>query len=132
MQLVIYERIKSSLPSFLARHVLALEASCIDKGGWLGHQELIDALDVYVAGMNNPPKPAGNVQKGTVTFANKSFVGRNVSKNVGKVTTENNSQGINSTPKLVAPRRCFGCGATGHTLPSFLARHVLALEALVD
>jgi len=33
MQLVIYDHIKSSLPSFLARHVLALEASCIDKGG---------------------------------------------------------------------------------------------------
>jgi len=30
--------------------------------------------------MNNPPKPAGNVQKGAVTFANKSFVGRNVPK----------------------------------------------------
>ena len=80
MQLVIYDRIKSSLPSFLARHVLALEASCVDKGGWLGRQELIDALDAYVTGMNNPAKPGGNVQKGVVTFANKSFVGRNVPK----------------------------------------------------
>jgi len=116
MQLVIYDRIKSSLPSFLARHVLALEASCIDKGGWLGRQELIEALDAYVAGMNNPPKPAGNVQKGAVTCANKSFVGRNVPKKVGKVATENNGQGINSMPKSVTPRRCFGCGATGHLL----------------
>jgi len=51
--------------------------------------------------MNNPPKPAGNDQKGAVTFASKSFVGRNVPKNVGKVTTENIGQGINSTPTLV-------------------------------
>ena len=49
---------------------MALEPSCIDKGGWLVRQELIDALDAYVPGMNNPPKPAGNVQKGAVTFAN--------------------------------------------------------------
>jgi len=62
-QLVICDCIKSSLPSSLARHVLAFEASCVDKGGWLGRQELIDALDAYVAGMNNPPKPVGNVQK---------------------------------------------------------------------
>jgi len=80
MQLVIYDRIKSSLPSFLARHVLALEAPCVDKGGWLGRQELIDALHAYVSGMNNPPKPIGNVQKGAVIFTNKSFVGRNVPK----------------------------------------------------
>jgi len=116
MQLVVYDRVKSSLPSFLARHMLAMEASCIDKGGWLGRQELIDALYAYVAGMNNSPKPAGNVQKGAVTFANKSFVARNVPKQVGKVATENNGQSINSTPKLITPIRCFGCGATGHLL----------------
>jgi len=80
MQLVIYDRIKSSLPSFLTRHVLALEASLADKGGWLGRQELIDALDAYVAVMNNPPKTVGNVQKGAVTFASKSFVGKSVPK----------------------------------------------------
>ena len=57
-----------------------MEASCSDKGGWLGRQELTDALDAYVAGMNNSPKPVGNVQKGAVTFANKSFVTRNVTK----------------------------------------------------
>ena len=82
----------------------------------MGRQELIDALDAYVAGMNNPPKPVGNVQKGAVTFANKSFVSRNVLKNVSKVTTENSGQGISSTPESVTPRRCFGCGATGHLL----------------
>jgi len=116
MQLVIYDRIKSSLPSFLARHVLALEASCVDNGGWLGRQELISALDAYVAGMNNPPNPVSSVQKGAVTFTNKSFVSIFGPKNVSKVTTENNGQGINSTPKLVTPRRCFSCGATGHLL----------------
>ena len=50
---MIYDRIKSSLPPFLSRHVLALEASLAEK---LGRQELIDALDAYVAGTNGPPK----------------------------------------------------------------------------
>ena len=32
-QLIIYDRIKSSLPPFLSRHVLSLEASLAEKGG---------------------------------------------------------------------------------------------------
>ena len=35
MHLEIYDRVKASLPPFLARHILAMEASCSDKGGWL-------------------------------------------------------------------------------------------------
>ena len=68
LQLVIYDCIKASLPTFLARHVLALEASAVDKGGWLGRQELIDALDAYVAGMKDPPKTHGNVQKNALSL----------------------------------------------------------------
>jgi len=52
MQLLIYDRIKSALPQFLAKHVLALEAVLSEKGGWLGKQGLIDALDAYMAGVN--------------------------------------------------------------------------------
>ena len=38
-ELIIYDRIKSSLPPYLAKHLLALE-SANDKG-WLGRQKLI-------------------------------------------------------------------------------------------
>jgi len=72
-QLMIYDRIKSSLPPFLSRHVLALEASLATKGGWMGRCELMDALDAYIAGMSNQPKPSISAQKGAVTFANKTF-----------------------------------------------------------
>ena len=51
-QLLIYDRIKSALPQFLAKHVLALEAAVSEKGGWLGKQGLIDALDAYMASVN--------------------------------------------------------------------------------
>ena len=36
VQLLIYDRIKSALPQFLAKHVLALEAAVSENGGWLG------------------------------------------------------------------------------------------------
>ena len=72
-QLMIYDRIKSSLPPFLSRHVLALEASLAAKGGLMGRCELMDALDAYIAGMSNQPKSSVSAQKGAVTFANKTF-----------------------------------------------------------
>jgi len=65
---MIYDRITSSLPPFLSRHVLALEASLAAKGGWMGRCELMDALDAYVAGMSTQPKPIVSAQKGAGTF----------------------------------------------------------------
>ena len=53
---MIYDGIKASLPSYLARHILSLETPLSESGGWLGRQGLIDALDAYVA-MSVPPKP---------------------------------------------------------------------------
>jgi len=56
MELIVYDRIKASLPTFLSRHVLALESSStlLDKGGWLGKHALVEALDAYTAGMAPP------------------------------------------------------------------------------
>jgi len=56
MELIVYDRIKASLPTFLSRHVLALESSStlLDKGGWLGKHALVEALDAYTAGMALP------------------------------------------------------------------------------
>jgi len=56
----------------LSRHVLALEASLAGKGGWFGRQELMAALDAYVAGMSSPPKSIVSGQKGAVAVANKT------------------------------------------------------------
>ena len=92
-QLMIYDRIKSSLPPFLSRHVLALEASLAEKGGWLGRQELIDALDAYVAGMNGPPKSIlttdnrSKGQKDVTAIANKLSSDNPALKNGNKFTT---------------------------------------------
>ena len=79
-QLMIYNRIKSSLPPFLSRH--ALEASLAGKGGWLGRQKLMDELNAHVAGMSSPPKSIVSGQKGAVTVANKTSSDKAVLKMV--------------------------------------------------
>jgi len=60
MELIVYDRIKASLPPFLSRHVLALESTStlLEKRGWLGKHALVVALDAYTAGM--APPSSGN------------------------------------------------------------------------
>ena len=111
---MIYDRIKSSLPPFLSRHVLALEASLAGKGGCLGRQELMDALDAYVAGMSSPPKSLVSGQKGALTVANKASSDKAALKNGNTFTTENKGQGHGTTPKPLISKRCFRCGSFDH------------------
>ena len=104
-ELIIYDRIKYSLPPYLAKHLLALE-SANDKG-WLGRQTLIGALDAYVASssfvadrnVNNkrdqrPKSPfkANDKFNGSKTFSDKE-------------------KGNASRPLM---KRCFICGSNQH------------------
>ena len=49
LDLIVYDRMKNSLPPSLLRHVLSLEAA--HKDGWLGRLGLVEALDAYMANM---------------------------------------------------------------------------------
>jgi len=56
MELIVYDRIKASLPPFLSRYVLALESTStlLEKGTWLGKHALVEALDAYTSAMAPP------------------------------------------------------------------------------
>ena len=61
LELIIYDRIKSVLPPFLARHVLALEAAHSNQ--WLGRKGLVEALDAYLANSNSNTKLNGKLDQ---------------------------------------------------------------------
>jgi len=65
MELIVYDRIKASLPPFLSRHVLALESSStlLETGGWLAKHALVEDLDACTTGM--APHSSGNKAIGT-------------------------------------------------------------------
>ena len=94
----------------------------LKRGGWLGRQELIDALDAYVAGMNGPPKSIFTTdnrskgQKSVSVIANKLSSDNPTLKNGNKFTNENKGQGQVVTLRPVMARRCFRCGFSGHLL----------------
>ena len=47
ISLLISDRIKSSLPDHVLKHILAIEANSTE--GWLQHSALAEAIDLYVA-----------------------------------------------------------------------------------
>ena len=124
LELVVYDRIKSVLPQFLAKHVLALESA--HKDGWLGRQALVEALDAYMASTT----PDGR--------AKVAAIGQQKSDTPFKQTTENkggggdvkkqpngNNGGRRSAPApapVPAPRtyvrRCYECGSPNHVKSS--------------
>jgi uncharacterized membrane protein len=47
ISLLLCDRIKTSLPDHVLKHILAIEAT--QKDGWLQHDTLADAIDLYMA-----------------------------------------------------------------------------------
>ena len=126
MELMVYDRIKASLPPFLSRHVLALESNStlLDKGGWLGKSALVEALDAYIAGL---PPSSGNKAMGTGSnnglkpkspkFTPKvpykpPYRGDPPQTDQKSGVFNRSSAGTNST--FAPVRRCFLCGSPGH------------------
>jgi len=62
VDLIIYDKIKSQLVPFQARHVSALEAA--HKDGWLGCLGLVEALDAYMASAQKMPMSVPRVSSG--------------------------------------------------------------------
>ena len=106
MELMVYDRIKSVLPPFLATHVIALESA--HKEGWLGRRSLAEALDAYMANKPQPdikprvpvsvsaPDDRGGVQRGWKPKFDK----------------------VEKPEGLRKPRRCFVCNSPNHVAAS--------------
>jgi len=117
--LIVYDRIKSVLPPYLSRHILALESAAENR--WIGRHALVDALDAYVAnmpsdktkmpvtnavnsktGMPNSGKPRGHLKSLTV---------ENTEVKTGK--TLSNSGFV---PKPAIRKKCYRCGSVSHLI----------------
>jgi len=123
MELIVYDRIKASLPPFLSRHVLALESNStlLEKGGWLGKHAWVEALDAYTAAMAPPStgnKALGANSGGGVKPYHKSpkpaprmYYQRQQNPGelpqTGQKPDALNRGPIRETPKSAPVRRCF-------------------------
>jgi hypothetical protein len=71
MELLVCDRIKSSLPEGCLRHILAVESMI--KDGWTGVHDLADAIDLYLANRYDGDRPrAGAIGVLASTRANAS------------------------------------------------------------
>jgi len=99
LDLVVYDRIKSALSPFLAKHLLALESS--SKKGWLGRQALVQALDSYIQAVKLQ-RIAGSTRSSTFTVRPN---GRNGQNNLIR-------NQVKST--VTFQKRCYICGSLNH------------------
>ena len=115
VDLMIYDRIKSILPPYLARHVLALEAG--HKDGWLGRLGLAEALDAYMANIQGEGRP-----RMTVLQPRNALVPGN-GKWVAPSSTRQSTQPVNQPVNQQKPvplthggggRRCYICSSPNH------------------
>ena len=127
MELIVYDRVKASLPPFLSRHVLALESSStlLDKGAWLGKNALVEAFDAYTAGMGPPNGSSKTVgSSGSNAFKPPKFLPRTPQRSFYRNDTPQSGQkpealnraSLAVTPKCTSVRRCFHCDSPGHVV----------------
>ena len=116
LELVVYDRINSVLPQFLAKHVLALESA--HKDGWLGRQALVEALDAYMASAT----PDGRARVAAIgnpkTDAQFKQIPQTIESRSGDgiKTQSTGSNGSSRLTPVAAPRvkRCYLCSSPSH------------------
>jgi len=130
MELIVYDRIKASLPPFLSRHVLSLESSStlLEKRGWLGKHALVEALDAYTAGMAPPStgnkalgansgggvKPYPKSPKSAPRMYHQRPLNPGELPQTGQIPDALNRGSIKKTSKSAPVWRCFICRFPDH------------------
>ena len=115
LELIIYDRIKSTLPQFLARHVLALETS--NDRGWLGRAALVEALDAYMANVDNGGRPRLPAARSDDSRPGDRPGGQAPRSTLhGSLPNRSNDRNgpLHGRGTLRTGRRCFNCGSPNH------------------
>ena len=124
IDLLVCDRVKSTLPEGCLKHILAIEST--KENGWLPSSELAEAVDLYFASMwQHSDRPqAGVLNIPALTKATGSGAG--VSESVNQPTTSTvrppRSPSGNRKELAIKPatntgkstRRCFRCGSKTH------------------
>ena len=96
--------------------MLALEAAVSEKGGWLGKQGLIDALDAYMASMNpGNSKPTTSSQPMMLSNSNRPvYKSPQTTEKSFNVTGNRGRMMPISAPRNASVRWCYVCNSARH------------------
>jgi len=120
-ELLVCDRIKSTLPEGCLRHILAIESST--ESGWLPVHELAEAVDLYFANRwQHGDRPRAGALGISATAKSPSSAGRGsrpyTQLSAKPVESPDGSRGANnyaSTPQQAeSSRRCYTCGSKSH------------------
>jgi len=119
-ELLICDRIKTTLSEACLRHVLSVESAT--EGGWLGLQMLIDTIDRYVAANPVSDKPQAfaigqtNKDKTDQGYGNRSTTEiKNTPVALARTSPPRFGNGsVRNQESRNEIRRCFNCSSPGH------------------
>jgi len=112
-ELLICDRIKSSLSEACLRHVLSVENAT--ERGWLDIDALSDAVDKYAACYNNNNRPQAFAIGQNVTRAGTMQYKPGPPQKFGLNAAPKSNNGGRFTPVNVSgTRKCYNCGASDH------------------
>jgi transposase InsO family protein len=116
ISLLICDRIKSSLPDHVLRHILAIESNRPE--GWLPHNDLAEAIDLYMSNHWHDGKPKGGAI-GTQTSARNSWKqnaqsGAAINSRQNTSNQLTNSGMTNVRSNNAGPKLCHNCSSPQH------------------
>jgi len=112
-ELLICDRIKSSLSEACLRHVLSVENAT--ERGWLSIDALSNVIDRYAACYNNNNRPQAFAIGQNATRAGTVQYKPSPPQRFGLNATPKSNNGGQFTPvNISGTRKCFNCGASGH------------------
>jgi transposase InsO family protein len=115
LSLLICDRIKSSLPEHVLKHILTIESSC--KDGWLSHTDLAEAIDLYMANHLYDGKPKGGaigVQAKSYSKAYNAPYQSSVPQTGKQKSGVGNHVVQNNSNATIRPRLCHHCSSPSH------------------
>ncbi len=113
MDLLVCDRIKSNLPEGCLRHILAVESTLTD--GWMGVQELADAIDLYMANRHDGDRPrAGAIGITASTKANASHHQGTPKTSFGNNHEKGGNSVARNQPAQENSKTCHACGSRFH------------------
>ena len=128
LDLLVCDRIKSTLPDGALRHILSLESK--SKGSWLRLPELVEALDLYydthLSGSEKPryvSAAVSSIGSNAKTGVNKNVHQASFTPRTGqnKSVVEREMPNNNNVSRPTARRACYICGSFNH-LQNFHAK----------
>jgi hypothetical protein len=138
ISLLLCDRIKTSLPDHVLKHILAIEAT--QKDGWLQHDALADAIDLYMANHWHDGRPKTSAVSTQSSYKPSPYRPNNGQQRQGNGNrTNGNVSGAANVAtgggnnhfggrNITGPKLCHQCGSPQHLVANCPSKQLMQMS----